>query len=320
MTYTHLTMNEVTMIHLYWSRDTKVSVVMDALRRSKQTIYKVYHFFETGKSPLDYCDQSRLNKARCGRKPIYLPAEQADYIKCCITKGWTPDTIIGRHERDISCSTRTLYCMFTRGEFDVSSLPMKGKRHPNDYIERRGKVSHVGRSIHTRLKDYPAYNQEFGHLEGDTIIGKQHHEAIMTLVERQSKMLITLNVHERSASNIETQTINWSKQLPKHLFKSITFDNGKEFSNWKQIANEADVDIYFSDVGAPNQRGLNENCNGLLRKDGLKKSLDLENLPDSLVQKITARRNYIPRKSLNYKTPIEVFMTYITDEQLMNLA
>jgi len=320
MTYTHLTMNEVTMIHLYWNRNTRVSVVVNALRRSKQTIYKVYHYFDAGKSPLDYCHQYHLNKSCCGRKLIHLPAEQADYIKYCIAKGWTPDTIIGRHERDISCSMRTLYRMFTRGEFDISSLPMKGNRHPNGYIEKRGKVSHAGRSIHTRLTDYPAYNHEFGHLEGDTIIGKQHHGAVMTLVERQSKLMITLNVHDRSASNIETHTINWLKKLPQHLFKSITFDNGKEFSNWKQIANETDVAIYFSDVGAPNQRGLNENCNGLLRKDGLKKSMSLDKLPDSLVQNITARRNHIPRKSLNYQTPIEVFMTYISDEQLMSLA
>lgn len=68
------------------------------------------------------------------------------------------------------------------------------------------------------------------------------------------------------------------------------------FSNWKQIENETDVAIYFSDVGAPNQRGLNENCNSLLRKDGLKKSMSLDKLPDSLVQNITARRNHIPRK------------------------
>lgn len=142
----------------------------------------------------------------------------------------------------------------------------------------------------------------------------------MTLVERQSKLMITLNVHDRSASNIEAHTISWLRKLPKYLFKSITFDNGKEFANWKQIANETDVAICFSDIGAPNQRGPNENCNGLLRKDGLEKSMSLDKLPDSLVQNITARRNHIPRKSLNYQTSIEVFMTYISDDQLMSLA
>ena len=62
------------------------------------------------------------------------------------------------------------------------------------------------------------------------MIGKQHHGTIMTLVERQYKLMITLNVH-RSASNIEAHTISWLKKLSKHLFESITFDNGKEFAN-----------------------------------------------------------------------------------------
>ena len=154
MTYTHLTMNEVTMIHLYWDRNTRVSVVVNALRRSKQTIYKVYHYFDAGKSPLDYCHQYHLNKSRCGRKPIHLPSEQANYIKYCIAKGWTPDTIIGRHERDISCSMGTLYRMFTRGEFDISSLPMKGKRHPNGECIRIDYVDAANtKSIHAHSVD-----------------------------------------------------------------------------------------------------------------------------------------------------------------------
>ena len=60
----------------------------------------------------------------------------------------------------------------------------------------------------------------------------------------------------------------------KNLFKSITFDCGKEFSNWKSISNTNDIDIYFADPGTPSQRGLNEHSNGLLRKDGLPKEMD----------------------------------------------
>ena len=66
------------------------------------------------------------------------------------------------------------------------------------------------------------------------------------------------------------------------------------------------------------QRGLNENNNGLLRRDGLRKSLDFRSLPDELVQAIASRRNHIPRKSLNYRTPLEVFMSHITDTQLIS--
>ncbi len=106
-------------------------------------------------------------------------------------------------------------------------------------------------------------------------------------------------------------------RYPKGLFKSITFDNGKEFSKWKDIANKHDISTYFADVGAPNQRALNEHTNGLLRKDGLGKDMNLSDLPTDYVQQVASYRNNIPRKSLNYKTPLEVFMKYITNEHVV---
>ena len=140
--------------------------------------------------------------------------------------------------------------------------------------------------------------------------------AVVTLVERISKLAIVLNFHHKNAENVTLCLDYWLSNLPKHLFKSITFDNGKEFANWQEISNKHDISTYFAQVDAPNQRGLNENNNGLLRKDSLKKSLDFRNLLDEFVQQISTRRNCIPRKSLGYKTPMEFFMKHITDEVL----
>ena len=97
------------------------------------------------------------------------------------------------------------------------------------------------------------------------------------------------------------------------FFKSITFDNGKEFADWRAIANQFDLQTYFAEVGAP----LNENNNGLLRRDGLHKGRDLRHLADEEVAQIMSYRNNIPRKSLGYQTSYEVFMKYVTDEQLL---
>ncbi|MCC4485546.1 IS30 family transposase, partial [Limosilactobacillus reuteri] len=145
----------------------------------------------------DYQDHYMRNKQRCGRKRTQLSLAELTYINDKIAQGWTPDTIIGRAERPISCNRRTLYRMFERGQFglDVRALPMRGKRHPNGYIERRGKAGQLGRSIHERAKDFPHYATEFGHLEADTVQGKKHQGAVMTLTERQSKVEIVLNVH-----------------------------------------------------------------------------------------------------------------------------
>ncbi|EIA6631605.1 IS30-like element IS1062 family transposase, partial [Enterococcus faecalis] len=188
----------------------------------------------------------------------------------------------------------------------------------NGHKETRGKQS-FRRSLRDRGNDYSKFNQEFGHLEGDTIVGKKHKSAVITLVERLSKVIITLQPEGRRAIDIENRLNQWMQSVPKHLFKSMTFDCGKEFSNWKSISNINDIDIYFADPGTPSQRGLNENSNGLLRKDGLPKQMDFNEVDESFIQSIASKRNNIPRKSLNYKTPIEVFLSHICKEELSNL-
>ncbi|OTA78002.1 IS30 family transposase [Limosilactobacillus reuteri] len=295
MTYTHLTTNELTIIAHSFVQKLKAYRVAQMINRCAETVYRVYRYLETGASIADYQDHYMRNKQRCGRKRTQLSLAELTYINDKIAQGWTPDTIIGRAERPISCN-----------------------RHPNGYVERRGKAGQLGRSIHERAKDFPHYATEFGHLEVDTVQGKKHQGAVMTLTERQSKVEIVLNVHEKTADAINQHLSQWLRKFPRHFFKSITFDNGKEFAGWREIANQFDLHTYFAEVGAPNQRGLNENNNGLLRRDGLTKQLDFRNLPDELVTQLMNKRNNLPRKSLGYRTPYEVFMSYVTDEQLFS--
>lgn len=233
-------------------------------------------------------------------------------------QGWTPDVMIGRAAVPISCSVRTLYRQFKANHFDSTTLPMKGKRKPNGHRERRGKQA-FKRNISERVTDYPEFKNEFGHLEGDTIVGIHHKSAVITLVERFSKVIITLKPDGRKALDIEKVTTAWLQSIPNNLFKSITFDCGKEFSNWKSISNKNDISIYFADPGTPSQKGLNENSNGLLRRDGLPKKMDFNQVDQSFVSAVASKRNHIPRKSLNYQTPLEVFLSYVNDGQLSSL-
>ena len=319
MTYKHLTTRELTLIADFYYQGTKAYQVAKILKRSQETIYRIYRFLDSGKNIEQYLSRYQRNKQRCSRKQAKLPSAEIEYIHAQIKRGWTPDTIIGRAERPISCSIRTLYRMFARGQynFNTQQLPMKGKRHPNGYVERRGKAGQLGRSIYQCYQDFPHYQDEFGHFEADTVQGKAHRGAVMTLVERQSKVMIVLNVHRKTDEAVNHHLDRWLSKMPRHLVKSITFDNGKEFAGWRNIANKHDLHTYFAEVGAPNQRGLNENNNGILRRDGLSKRLDFRNLPDELVTQLMSYRNRIPRKSLHYLTPIEVFMKHITDEQLV---
>ncbi|XTS20176.1 IS30 family transposase (plasmid) [Enterococcus faecium] len=310
MTYKHLTIDELTMIESYYLQHNKPVEIANRMGRAIQTIYNVVNKFKQGKTALDYWHQYKENKKKCGRKVIQLPAHEVDYIKEKVTLGWTPDVIIGRKERPVSCGMRTLYRLFSKGIFDIDTLPMKGKRKPNGHQEKRGKQA-FKRNISERKKDYVVFEEEFGHLEGDTIVGIHHKSAVITLVERLSKAIIALKPEGRKAVDIENSINEWLQSVPKNLFKSITFDCGKEFSSWKSISNTNDIDIYFADPGTPSQRGLNEHSNGLLRKDGLPKEMDFNQVNQGFISSVASKRNHIPRKSLNYQTPLEVFLSYV---------
>lgn len=322
MAYTHLTIDELTTIYSFWKLNKKAYHVAPALHRSAETVYRIYRFLDAGGTLIDYQQHYRRHKQHCGRKPIQLAPDELVYIQAKIQAGWQPDTIINRHERSFSCGVRTLYRIFKRDAFGLfaKDLPMHGQRHPNGYVERRGKAGQLGRDLKTRYQEYPNFKQEFGHLEGDTVQGKNHQGAVTTLVERQTKVAIVLNSHTKSSQDVNRSLAAWLTKLPRHLFKSITFDNGKEFAGWRTIANQFDLNIYFAAVGAPNQRGLNENTNNLLRKDGLHHDLIMDQLSDEFVQAVASRRNHIPRKSLNYQTPLEAFVNQITDDQLKFLT
>ena len=318
MTYTHLTTDELVMIEAYYHQNISVTLIAERLKRSRQPIYNVINFLKQGHSAIDYYKRYKANKKRCGRRKISLSKKEKKYVKEKVALGWTPDVIIGRAEQPISCSIRTLYRRFEDGDFDRATLPMKGKRKPNGYKERRGKQASK-RHISDREKDYPLFKNEFGHIEGDTIVGVHHKSAVITLVERLSKAIITLMPEGRKASDIEKTLTEWFRSIPRNLFKSFTFDNGKEFSNWKSLSNKHDVSIYFADPGTPSQRGLNEHSNGLLRRDGLPKEMDFNQVDQTFVSAVADKRNQIPRKSLNYQTPLEVFLSYMNESHLSSL-
>ena len=122
---------------------------------------------------------------------------------------------------------RTLYRLADRGILKKEDLPWKDKRKPNGHSEKRGKQA-LRRDLRERADSYPNFKTELGHLERDTIVGEKHKSAVITLVERCTKAIITLKTNGWKASDVEASINQWLSHVPSHLFKSITFDCGKE--------------------------------------------------------------------------------------------
>jgi transposase, IS30 family len=144
-----------------------------------------------------------------------------------------------------------------------------------------------------------------GHWEGDLIVGAESKSAIGTLVERTTRFVMLLHLpQDHSALAVQNAIVEKMTELPGHLRRSLTWDQGKEMSNHIAIAKAAALDIYFCDPHSPWQRGSNENTNGLLRQY-FAKGADLSVFPADYLDFVATKLNTRPRKTLNWKTPAE---------------
>jgi IS30 family transposase len=184
----------------------------------------------------------------------------------------------------------------------ISTLRHQKKYRKRNYKtqDRRGKVART-QSIHQRPIE-AHLRSRIGDLEGDTMIGKHHKGALLTLVDRKSLYVWIEPLPHRYAQSTAQACINSLKNFKAH---TITFDNGKEFAMHEHIAQQTKADIYFADPYQSNQRARNENTNGLIRQY-LPKSSVLDNISHEHTQKIAYKLNNRPRKTLNWLTPAQV--------------
>ena len=127
----------------------------------------------------------------------------------------------------------------------------------------------------------------------------------MTLAERKSRLYIAIKVPSRESKYVTPAIINALKVLPKKCVKTITFDRGKEFSDYLEIERAFNVRTYFCDPYCAWQKGTNENTNGLIR-EFYPKGMDLSLVDEKELEERLNELNNRPRKCLKYKTPIEV--------------
>lgn len=212
----------------------------------------------------------------------------------------------------VAC-TKTVYALIDNGVLSVKNidLPMKTrlrprKTRPSD--PRGSNVKILGRSIEERD---PAVQlrKEFGHWEVDLVLGKKTkgEPAILTMVERKTRLLLTKKVWSLNADKIQQASLQLMKRQGLEHFQSLTTDNGSEFSTLSLIEKDApDLKVFFTHAYAAWEKGTNERHNGLLR-EFIPKAKSLRDLKYSDLQTYTDAINERPRRILNYKSPTECF-------------
>ncbi len=144
-----------------------------------------------------------------------------------------------------------------------------------------------------------------GHWEGDLITGTENKSAIGTLVERATGYVMLLHLPAaHGALEVQDAMVEVMSSLPDMLRRTLTWDQGREMCNHVQIAEAAEIDIYFCDPHSPWQRGTSENTNGLLRQY-FPKGTGLSGYHRDYLDFVAAELNRRPRKRLSWRSPAE---------------
>ena len=180
---------------------------------------------------------------------------------------------------------------------------MRRSRHHTQKTADHGRITDT-----VSIRERPASVEERavpGHWEGDLLFGSKNSQ-IATLVERQTRYVMLAKVNSKDTETVINALIKQAHKLPRELYKSLTWDRGKEMADHKRFTLATDVKVYFCDPHNPWQRGSNENINGLLRQY-LPKGMDLAEVSQAKLNAVARRLNERPRKTLNFETPAERF-------------
>jgi len=232
---------------------------------------------------------------------------------------WSPEQIAGwlkrSHpgEESYQVSHETIYrglFVQSRGVLKKELLQhLRSKRTMRRSIHATGKGDargHIKDMI--SISERPAWVEDRavpGHWEGDLLSGPKN-SYIVTLVERHTRYVMLAKVANKDTQTVVSALIKQAKTLPTELYKSLTWDRGKELTDHRRFSLATDIDVYFCDPRSPWQRGSNENTNGLLRQY-FPKGTDLSVYSQAHLNKVARQLNERPRKTLGFETPAERF-------------
>jgi len=255
----------------------------------------------------------RRIKVKSKERKIENDKELRKYIVSKLRKFWSPEQIAGRlNEKE----KRTIICHETIYTFVYKKRPDLAKylRHQKcKYRKRRGSNIRIklAKSMNIRkIEERPEIVNERGRIgdwEGDTVIGKERKQRILTHVERKSGYGLADKIDVVTAEIVKEKTASIFKKIPRKKRKTLTRDNGSEFGDLdKDLEKKTRLEVYRATPYHSWERGCNENWNGLLRQFFPKGSY-FANISQYQVQQAVRLLNDRPRKRLGYRTPREVF-------------
>ena len=301
--------------------DLSVRAIASQLGRSPSTVSREIN----RNGGLKYYRASQADQAAWDRAQRPKPCKLATHpalrrivarkLRC----NWSPEQIAGWLKRENptdehhSVSHETIYrSLFVQArgvlkkELQQYLRTHRAIRRSRHASRKKGSTGQIKNMI--SISERPASVEDRavpGHWEGD-LIGGSKNSYIATLVERHSRYVMLAKVKNKDTESVVSALIKQSRKLPDELYKTLTWDRGKELADHQRFTLETDVDVYFCDPQSPWQRGSNENTNRLLRQY-LPKGTDLSLHSQARLNAIARQLNERPRKTLAFETPAERF-------------
>jgi IS30 family transposase len=261
-----------------------------------------------------YAEQQTKSRRWKGSRLVRDRSLQSLVLKG-LGQGWSPAQVSGRLKKEKGRNVISYESIYRFIDSQIRRtkdyrwrlyLP-RGKSKRGWWGRRGGSpVQHIeGRVAIDRRPAYIGKRRQAGHWEGDLMLFAKYGQAVLVAHERRSRLLVVSRQPNKAAAPVATKLTELFRSLPKSLRRTITFDNGTEFSYHHRL-HKLSMRTFFCDPHAPWQKGGIENGIGRMRR-GLPRKTDLATLSDQHLLSLVRCYNHTPRKCLNYKTPAEVF-------------
>jgi len=316
MSHTQFTQKQVYAIEIYLEEKYNYSQIGRKLWKDPSSVSRLvwkYKSKKTGKFYASTCikqreklrrDVNKQNRTRI-KDDIHLEEFILKYIK----KYWSPEQVAWRWRIEtwekLSKDTIYNYIYLCHPELIRKYLRRKWKKYQH---RRKEKYQLNDRKMIDDRPELVETRERIWDWEWDTVIWSRwwSKQVILTNVERKSGYLLARKITDKSWISVLDGTIDCFKYIPKYKQKTMTYDNGREFSLHRMIEFETNLDVYFAHPYCSWERGSNENTNWLLRQFTPKKT-DFEKITQNQLKYYVSLINSRPRKRLGYKTPREVF-------------
>jgi len=329
--YFRLSFEDRNRIEKYLSESTKPSHIAIKLGVNRSTISREIsrNTDSQGNYRAVYAhkkSKSRTRQRKLGRRKILLNPDLKNYVNAKLKLAWSPDQIAKNLKTEYTTNTsmhvshEAIYqYIYVLPRGGLKKTLIEGLRQSRKYRriqkqqkqdeEMRGKIKEM-LSIHERPKEVEDRIIP-GHWESDLIIGKYKRSAVATLVERVTRYTLIVPLPKgKDAVSVRIALQEAVKEIPIHLRRTLTHDQGKEMSQHQQFTIDTNMTVYFADPASPWQRGTNENTNGLIRQF-FPKGTDFNLVTKEEIQRAQDLLNGRPRKVLDYKTPNDVYNKYV---------